>query len=172
VGALHICNMNEVNGQTAQQTVNGPPPWGSTNPYITPVPNIQVMVQPGTGDPYVGGATIPWASPSTFGKVIDEPPTLYNVTVAGTTVSTAVPGNDYFYEAVDGLSTTNSTPFPATEVEETVRIEGAYGAPQHMYYYTGVPVGNPKPNNISNDMIVPSFPGSLSCPVSSLKPVP
>jgi hypothetical protein len=156
LGGSLFCNINMTVPQSTQRTIIGT--GSAVEPFIGPVPNIQEAILLPSGDPYVGNGT----DSGTYPMAFQYPPKMYNVTVNGSLVNTAVDGNNYYYLAADGAESVNSTPMPQNEVELTVAIR-SNADPKSIWAYNQ--------SQIAGDMYGPQFFSSYSCPVSTLLPV-
>jgi hypothetical protein len=125
-------------------------------PWVQPVPNLQMAVSLPNTSSYVGSTTVSGVYDA---QAIQTAPIISNVVVGGTPVSSSIVGNDFYYQDPNGWSTT-PTQLPDNVVELTVRQRNTTNAA------TGS-IWNYNQSQIPGDMVSPVF-TAAACPVSSL----
>jgi len=156
-GSIQFCNINQTTNQNVLPVIVGN--GGATyEPFVQPVSNIQMQASFANNNPYVGNGTTSGNQP----LIIQSAPNFWNVVINGSTVSSSVDGNDFYYLNSTGWSP--GTQMPQNEVELTERQRStnnaAYGSIWNYYQ-----------SDIAGDMVSPTF-TSTSCPTVYITPVP
>lgn len=160
MGGSQLCNITAA-AQSPQMTFGGT----QAEPFVGPIPNFQMAVALPYNNPYVGNGT----QSGTYPQAVQYGPQMYNVVVNGTTVSSSIDGNDYYYKSPDGSSHGDGVDLISQSVVElTEKIRLQTNTQYSIWQYnSGIA---PESNYVPGDMMAPQF-TTLTCPVSSLLPV-